>query len=275
MLLKQILDPTLLPREIAHNFTLVRHWSKRQLALRYVGSYLGYLWTFAMPLLMLLVYTFVFGIIFKARWNALGAEETTGNFAVIMFCGMSIYNIFSEAISTSARCVVDNPNLVKKVVFPLAMLPVSQTLASFAIGQLWFALVLLGAYFMDMPLHWTIFLFPLVLVPLALISLGCAFFVSALTVYLRDIPHLVGIILQIMFFLTPIFYPETMVPEKYRAIMYYNPMTHIVQQGRELLLFGQIPDPQGIALVWGVSMLVCQLGYVWFLKVKKGFADVI
>lgn len=243
--------------------------------MRYVGSYLGYLWTFAMPLLMLLVYTFVFAVVFKARWNVPGAPESTGSFAVIMFCGMSIYNIFSEVITASARSVVDNPNLVKKVVFPLAILPVSQLLASFIVGQLWFVLVLLGALFLGMSLHWTIVLFPITLVPLALVSLGCAFFVSALTVYLRDIPYLVGIILQIMFFLTPIFYPETMVPAQYRFMMNYNPMTHIVQHGRELLLFGQVPSMKSIAVVWCVSIIICQLGYVWFLKAKKGFADVI
>lgn len=276
MLARDILDISLLPLCLYKNRSLLRQWTKRQLAMRYTGSFLGYFWTLATPLLMLAVYTFVFGVIFQARWQMLDpSQETTGSFAVILFCGMAIFNIFSETVTGSARCVIDNPNLVKKVIFPLEILPIAQMLAAAIIGQLWFALTLAGSIAIGLIPGIFLFLFPLVLVPLLLLSLGCAFFVAATTVYLRDIPHLTGMILQILFFMTPIFYPESMVPKNLKFILDYNPLTLLVRQGREILLFNHLPPWPEMAKLWIFAIIVCQLGFVWFMKVKKGFADVI
>lgn len=276
MLARDILNLSLLPARVWKNRALLWQWTKRQLAMRYAGSYLGYFWTLATPLLMLAVYTFVFGVIFKARWQMLDpTRETTGSFAVILFCGMSMYNIFSEAVMGSTRCVIDNPNLVKKVIFPLELLPIAQTLSAVVMGQLWFALTLAGAIAIGIWPGPAILLFPLALFPLILFSLGLACFAAATTVYLRDFPHITGMALQILFFMTPIFYPESMVPEQFRFVIEYNPITWMVEQGRDLLLFNRIPNLWEIAKLWLVAIGVCQLGFVWFEKVKKGFADVI
>lgn len=269
----QALDPLLLFRIVHSRRALLRQLTRRQMAARYRGSTLGYVWTLAHPLLMLAVYTFVFGIVFKARW---GLETGgTAGFAVVMFCGMAVFNIFSETVNSSAQCVTGNVNLVKKVIFPLEILPVVQLLSTTLLGLAWFALALAGVLALGMELSWTILLFPVLLVPLMLFSLGMGYFVAAATVYLRDIPHLTAIATQVLFFMTPVFYPESMVPERLRGILQCNPLTPLVNQTREVLLFGRPPDWQTCCVLWLFSWCVCRLGLIWFLKTKKGFADVL
>lgn len=252
----------------------MRQMTLRQMAARYRGSVLGSVWALSHPLLMLAVYTFVFGVVFKARWGT-DLAESTGNFAVVMFCGMAVFNIFSETVNTCAVCVVNNSNLVKKVIFPLEMLPLVQLLAAAVPGLLWFALTLLGALIMGMQISWTALLLLLLLLPLLLCSLGAGFFFAATTVYLRDMPHLAAVLTQILFFMTPIFYPMSMVPEQMRFILYCNPLTSLVEQTRAILLFGQVPDWSVCTLLWLFSGGICQLGLLWFVKTKKGFADVL
>lgn len=268
--------PCLIPAYIWKYRGLLWQWTKRLLAMRHAGSLLGPVWNFATPLLMLAVYTFVFGIVFKARWQMLDTDlETTGSYAVILFCGMATFNIFAETISGSARCVIDNANLVKKVIFPLEILPAAQMLCAAITGQAWFLLVLCGALVAGIPMHASIFLFPVSLLPLMAFSLGIGWFVAATTVFLRDIPHLTAMLLQALFFMTPIFYPESLVPPSLLPIIELNPLTWLCRQVRGLLLFGSIPSLLELALTWLGCGVVCQLGFVWFMKVKKGFADVI
>lgn len=276
MLIKTLLDPRILPLAIWRNRELLWQWTKRQMAIRYAGSFLGYFWTLATPLLMLAVYTFVFAIVFKARWSMLDpSQETTGGFAVILFCGMAMFTIFSESVLGSARCVIDNPNLVKKVIFPLELLPVAQTLAAAIIGQVWFALTLLGALAIGFRPGACLMLFPLALIPLLLFSLGMAFFVAAGTVYLRDMPHVAALAVQILVFMTPIFYPETMVPASLSFVLDLNPLAWLVSQARDLLLFNRMPSAASLAASWLAGLAFCQLGFVWFMKLRKGFADVL
>lgn len=276
MLLVQLLDPTAIPRAIWPCRQLLWQWTKRQLALRYAGSLLGPVWNLATPLFMLTVYTFVFGIVFKARWQMLDPQlDTTQSYAVILFCGMAMYQIFSETVTTSCRCIIDNANLVKKVIFPLVVLPFSQLLAATVTGLVWFALVILAAYCAGFSISSTALLFPLALFPLMAMSVGIGWFVAATTVYLRDIPLLITMLLQALFFMTPIFYPESLVPENIRFVIDINPLTWLCRQFRALLIFGEIPPWQQLACTWLACAAICQLGFVWFTKVKKGFADVL
>lgn len=276
MLLLQLLDPTLIPRAIWPHRQLLLQWTRRLLALRYAGSFLGPFWNLATPLFMLSVYTFVFGIVFKARWQMLDPElDTTQSYAVILFCGMAMFQIFSETVSSSCRCIVDNANLVKKVIFPLELLPLAQLLAAAATGLVWFALVLVAALCAGLAIKPAALLFPLALMPLMAFSAGIGWFVAATTVYLRDIPLLTGLLLQALFFMTPIFYPEDLVPASLTFIIDINPLTWLCRQCRGLLLFDVIPAWTDIAIVWLFCGVVCQLGFVWFVKVKKGFADVL
>ena len=247
----------------------------RNLAMRYRGSVLGFIWSFAHPLLMLSVYTFVFGIVFKARWGMETFEDNRAAFPLIMFCGMAVFSVFSESLTTSTTVVVVNPSYVKKVVFPLELLPFCTVMTAFIFGLAWFLLLFLGVAVFLKQLAWTMLLLPVTLAPLVFLTAGLSFFVASLGVFLRDVQQLVGISTQVLFFMTPIFYPISVVPERLRWILELNPLSTIVEQTRVLFLYGQVPDPAKCLTVLGVSLLVFQLGLAWFVKTKKGFADVL
>lgn len=247
----------------------------RGIAARYRGSALGFVWSFAYPLVMLAVYTFVFGVVFKARWGVDIFEGNRAAFPMIMFCGMSVYNIFSESVNSSTISIVSNQSYVKKVVFPLELIPLCNVMTSFVFGLAWFSLLFMGTILFLHKISWTIFLLPITLIPLLLFSAGISFFVASLGVYLRDMQQIVGIITQILFFMTPIFYPITIVPEKLRWILQLNPLSGIVEQTRQLFLYGQVPDLLYSVVSLLVSGIVFQLGLAWFMKTKKGFADVL
>ena len=248
---------------------------RRNVASRYRGSALGFVWSFAHPLMMLGVYTFVFSVVFKARWDTGALPDSGAAFPLLMFCGMAMFNIFSESVNTSASLVVNNQGLVKKVIFPLEVLPLCNVLTSLIFGLAWFVLLFAGTAFFFGQIHWTMLLLPLTLVPLLLITCGVSFLVASLGVYLRDIQQLVGIITQMLFFLTPIFYPISVVPEKFRWLLQINPLSFIVDQTRNLFLLGRVPDFWPLLFSYVLGLLIFQLGLVWFANTKKGFADVL
>ena len=261
-------------------------WSQRQLTWalivrdiggRYRGSMFGWFWAGLTPLLMLGVYTFVFSVVFKARWGvaAAGVEESRVMFALILSIGLIVFNLFAECINKSASIIRDNANYVKKVVFPLEILPVV-TLGT----ALFHMLVSLGVWlciymaFLGLP-PVTALLLPLLLLPLLLLVLGLSWFLAATGVYLRDVAHFTVIATTIIMFLTPIFYPLTAIPESYRAIIRSNPLADIIEQMREVMIFGHLPDWQHFGTVFVVSLLIAWGGYNWFQKTRSGFADVV
>jgi len=272
--LVKLFNPWIGTKIILKNRELLFQLVKRNIASRYKGSVLGLFWSLAQPLMMLAVYTFVFSVIFKARWGIDSSDSKTA-FAIIMFCGMAVFNIFSESITGSCSLITGNPNYVKKVIFPLEILPVAQVSAATILGAVWFGLLLAGTAIFMQSIAWTMLLLPLMLIPLILLSCGLSFLVSSLSVFFRDIQHLIGIITQILFFMTPIFYPVQAIPEQYRWVMRINPLSSIVEQVRTVFLYGKTPDwpMYGISLL--ISLAVFQLGLVWFIKTKKGFADVL
>lgn len=267
--------PFLLSRIIAGNATLILHMTRRQLALRYRGAILGWIWSLVQPLMMLVVYTFVFGIIFKARWGSLPETTSTASFAATIFCGMATFNLFSETVNGAAPSIILNANLVKKVVFPLEILPIIHLASAVFLGTIWFLLLFAGAAMLNISFHPSMLLLPLLLLPVLLLALGVAFFVAASTVFVRDMPHLTAVLIQILFFMTPIFYSIDMIPPSLRWLMAINPLASMVDQVRNALLFGQWPDWGAFALNIALALLTCRLGLCWFLKTKKGFADVL
>lgn len=273
--LLNLLNPLLGIRIVIQHRDLLRQMLLRNIAARYRGSVLGLVWSFAHPLMMLAVYSFVFGIVFKARWGVESLGDNPASFPLIMFCGMAIFNIFSESVNTSSVLIVNNAGLVKKVIFPLEILPIVTVMTSLIFGLAWFALLLLGTVFFLHQLSWTMLLLPITMIPLLLISAGVSFFVASLGVYLRDIPQLVGIVTQILFFMTPIFYPIAIVPERLRWILEFNPLSSVVEETRKLFLYGQVPDFGVCAMIFVLSCVIFQLGLAWFVKTKKGFADVL
>jgi lipopolysaccharide transport system permease protein len=273
--LSQSLNPLLGIRILVKNKDLLRQMLRRGIASRYRGSALGFVWSFAHPLMMLAVYTFVFSVVFKARWGTEHFGDNSAAFPLIMFCGMAVFNVFSESVNTSTAIVVNNPSYVKKVVFPLEMLPLCNVLTSLVFGLAWFALLFCGALVFLRQASWTALLLPVTLIPLLLISAGVSFFVASLGVYLRDVQQIVGIVTQMLFFMTPIFYPVDIVPENLRWILRINPLSSVMEQTRLLFLYGRIPEPLSILGMFAVSLVIFQLGLAWFLKTKKGFADVL
>ena len=273
--LRYVLDFRLLPTIAFANRSLLWQFVKRSVSARYRGSMLGLFWSFAQPLMMLCVYTFVFSVVFKARWGVETDGGGRGAFAIIMFCGLALFNIFSEAVNLNCGIVVANTNLVKKVIFPLEILPLSQTIASFAVGMVWFFLLFLGAVFVFGKLSFTMLLLPLILLPLFLFTLGVSYFTASLGVYVRDTPYVVGVALQVLFFMTPIFYPVSAIPERFRWPIMLNPLTLLIEEARKVFLYGELPDWRFLGAAFLISLLVLHLGFLWFHKTKKGFADVL
>lgn len=247
---------------------------RRNIEIRYKGTMMGFIWMLVTPLVMLAVYTFVFGVVFKARWGA-GLGDSKAAFALIMFCGMAVFNIFSESVNGSVGIVAGNPNYVKKVVFPLQLLPVSSVLSACFFGLIWIGILLLGIVIFFHKICLAAVCLPLIFIPLILFSCGLAWFVASLGVFIRDLAHLIGIVLQVLYFMTPIFYSLEMVPESVRGVLLLNPLTPIVQSARQVLIYNQWPDWQGLGIVTLLSMVMFQLGYAWFMKTKRGFADVL
>ena len=247
---------------------------RRNIQVRYKGTIMGLVWMVITPLMMLAVYTFVFSVVFKARWGTDFGDSKVA-FALIMFCGMVVFNIFAESVTGSVGVITGNPNYVKKVVFPLEILPVSAVFSSIFFGLVSLIILLAGVGLVMHKFSVTIICLPLVFVPLFLLCSGMAWFVASLGVYVRDLAHVVGIVIQVLFFMTPIFYSVEMVPKSLRPVLILNPLTTIVQTTRYVLIYDKWPDWSELAIVSLLSLIIFQLGYVWFMKTKRGFADVL
>jgi lipopolysaccharide transport system permease protein len=246
--------------------------TRREVIGRYKGSVMGLMWSFFNPILMLIVYTFVFGVIFKARWPGV---TNNFDFAGILFAGLIVYSLFSECVSRAPMLILSNVSYVKKVVFPLEILPlvalgvnVFHAFIS-TLVLLVFMLILNGA------LHWTAVFFPLTVFPLLLITMGISWALASLGTYIRDIGQAIGIVVMAMMFMSPIFYPATAFPESYRVFFYLNPLTFIIEQSRAVLLWGQMPNWEGLGLYFLASIVIAWLGFAWFQRTRRGFADVL
>ena len=252
---------------------LVKVSTKREVLSRYRGSFFGLLWSFLNPLFMLTVFTFVFSVIFQARWG--GGSESKTEFALLLFAGLLVFNLFAECISRAPGLIVANVNYVKKVVFPLEILPVVGLLSAlFHTLISLFVWLIVYVIFFGFP-HLTVLYLPLVLVPFCLFILGLSWALASLGVFLRDIAQVIGVMTTALMFLSPIFYPATAFPEDYRYMLYFNPLTTAVEQTRDVLFWGKTPDFLMLTIYWGVTLGVAWLGYAWFQKTRKGFADVL
>ena len=253
---------------------LILQMTKRDVIGRYKGSVMGLLWSFANPILLLAMYTFVFSVVFKARWGA-GAGDNRSEFAVLLFVGMIVHSLFAETLIRAPSLILSNVSYVKKIVFPLEILPVVAMGAS-AFHAMVSLLVLVAALVLLYgSLHWTIVFLPLILLPLVLLSLGIAWALASLGVFLRDVAHPIGLLMTILLFASPVFYPISALPENIRPWLMLNPLTFIIEEARAVLIFGQLPHAQGLLLYSLISVAVAWLGYAWFQKTRKGFANVL
>lgn len=263
-----------LGKSLWRNRQLILQMTKREVVGRYKGSVMGLAWSFFNPVFMLVVYTFVFSVVFKARWGD-GGDESKTQFAVVLFVGMIVHGLFAEVLNRAPGLILSNVNYVKKVVFPLEILPViSMGAALFhslvSLGVLLIAFALFNGY-----LHWTAVLAPLVVLPLVILTLGLAWMLAALGVFLRDVSQTIGLITTVMMFLAPVFYPITAIPEEFRLWIMANPLTFMIEQAREVLIWGRLPDWAGLSIYTFVASVIAWAGFAWFQKTRKGFADVL
>ena len=255
------------------NRSLIVASAKREVLGRYRGSVLGLLWSFFNPLLMLAVYTFVFSEVFKARWNA--ASESKTEFALVLFAGLIVFNLFAECINRAPSLILANVNYVKKVVFPLEILPIVALLSAlFHAGISLAVWVLAYSVLVGMP-HATVLYLPLIVIPYLLFIMGLCWALASLGVYLRDVSQFIGVVTTVLMFLSPIFYPVTALPENYRHLLYLNPLTPVIEQTRDVLFWGKNPDFLMLGLYWLITVIIAWLGFAWFQKTRKGFADVL
>lgn len=266
-------SPAAAARSLIGNWRLVKSLAKRDLAARYRGSAFGFIWAFMTPVLMLAVYTFVFSVVFKARWG-IGSDSKT-EFALMLFIGLIVFNIFAECVNQAPNLIITNSNYVKKVVFPLEILPWVNICVSIVNAAISLSVWLVAYFvFFGIPAP-TAFLVPVVILPFLLFIMGLSWLFASLGVFVRDVAQVVGIVVTVTMFMSPIFYPLTALPEDYRVIAALNPVAIVVEQMRQVLFWGQPMD-------WGMYLfglaggaLIAWLGFAWFQMTRKGFADVL
>lgn len=265
------------PKEMAaslwRNRGLIGALVQREVVGRYRGSVMGILWSFFNPLFMLIVYTFVFSVVFKARWNT-GSDSKT-EFALVLFAGLIVFNLFAECFTRAPSLILSNVNYVKKVVFPLEVLPWVALGSALFHASVSLAVWLLAYLFLFGIPHITVLLLPLVILPLMLLIMGLTWGLASLGVYLRDVSQFVGSITTVLMFLSPIFFPASALPEKYRHLFLLNPLTPAIEQVRDVLYWGKVPSVTGLLIYLLVATLVAWVGFAWFQKTRKGFADVL
>src|SRR5438105_297456 len=258
--------------QLPGRFDLVVSLTKRELAARYKGSVLGIVWALLTPVVMIAIFTFIFAGIFKAKF---GASNSQWDYALYLFCGLLPWNAFQESLQLSSNTIVSHANLVKRVVFPLETLPVAQTLAALVNQLFGTAVLVLASLLIHRDLHVTALLLPLLLVPQLIATLGAAWLLASIGVFVRDVVQGVTLALMAWMYLTPIIYPETLVPLRYRRFVNLNPFTPLVRNYRRLLLDGQAPDWRGLAYFAAFAVVSFFVGYWWFARTRKNFADVI
>ena len=251
---------------------LIFSFAKRELLGRYKGSALGIAWAVLTPVVMIAIFTFIFAGIFGARF---GASDSHWDYALYLFCGLLPWSMFQESVQQSSNTIVNHSNLVKRVVFPLEALPAAQVFA--ALGNQLFATIalLVATIIIRQRLDLTALWFPVLLIPQLLLALGAAWLIASLGVFLRDIAQGVTLLLMAWLYLTPIIYPEAMVPERFRWFINLNPFTPLVRSYRRIFLDGQMPDWRGLVYFTALAVVIFIFGYWWFARTRKSFADVV
>ena len=259
--------------DLWRNRALLVALTRREIEGRYRGSALGLLWSLATPLLTLAAYTFVFSVIFRVKWGA--STVGHGEFALVAFAGLLVFTCFAECLTRAPGLVISQANLVKKVVFPVQILPaviLGGALFQLAIGT---AVLLMIATVLGFTPGATALALPAVVLPLVLGILGLTWAVSAAGVYFRDLGQAVALVVTLMMFLLPIFYPVSAVPEAFRPLITLNPLAVLVEEARGVLLWGRWPDWGQLAWVGLLGWAAAWGGYLFFMKLRRGFSDVL
>jgi lipopolysaccharide transport system permease protein len=265
------------PQEITKSFwknrALIKSLINREILGRYKGSILGILWSLINPMFMMLVYTFVFSVVFKARWSE-GSDSKT-EFALVLFAGLIVFNLFADCLNRSPHIILTNVNYVKKVVFPLEILAFVSLGTSLFHAVISFVVWIVAYGIFYGPPHLTVLFLPFVLLPLLLFILGITWIFASLGVYIRDISQFLGMVVNILMFISPIFFPINALPEKYQIFVKLNPLAPVIEETRKVLFWGQTPNLYEYGPCLFMAILIMMIGFYWFQKTRKGFADVL
>lgn len=267
-----ISTPKGLISSFVRNRQLIFQLVKRDILSRYKGSGFGITWSVLNPMLMLAVYTFFFSVVFKARWSE---ADGKGSFAIILFVGLIAHGFFAEVFNRSPTIILSNVNYIKKVVFPIEILiwvAIGSALFNMTISLI---ILLIAQIILNQSIPITALYFPIIIIPLILVTLGLAWFLSALAVYARDIGQMTGVVTSVLMFMSPIFYPVSALSPKYQVWMQVNPLTFIIEESRNALIFGVAPSWDRWLVSFIVGCVIAWLGFWWFQKTRKGFADVL
>lgn len=260
-------------KTLYENRYLLGQMTKKDIGDRYKGSALGVVWAFLVPVLMLVIYTFVFSEVFQAKWG--NTTDNKFDFALILFCGLSVFNMFSETISRATGLIASNVNYVKKVVFPLEILPVMMTLTALFHASISYLILLVANLILNGNISAYVWLWPVAMLPAVGVTVGMSYLISALSVFLKDLGNVINVIVMILMYTSPVFYSLSAVPEDLRGICLWNPMTYIVENLRNVMLYNTTLqwNYYCISCIFAVGFLF--VGYRVFSRAKEGFADVL
>lgn len=268
-------SPSDIFRSFWHNRQLIWQLTRRDVFARYRGSFIGLAWAFLQPLLMLAVYTFVFSVVFKARWDTATPGETRADFAIILFAGMIVFTFIADVLNRAPVLIIANVNYVKKVVFPLEILAWVSTGTVLFHSMISLLILLFAQLLINHRLPWTVLLFPLVMLPLIMAGLGLSWFLAALGVYVRDVGQLISIFTTVLMFVSTVFYPLSALPAEYQFWLKLNPLVLVITESRNTLVYGLPPDWIALGVVYLLGLGVAAFGFWWFQKIRRGFADVL
>ena len=253
---------------------LIGRMAWRDVVGRYKGSLIGLLWSFVNPVMMLIIYTFVFSVVFKARWG-ISVGDSEADFAIILFVGLVIHGLFAECVNGAPNVIVLNVNFVKKVIFPVEILPFVTVCAALFHTTISLVVLLCAQLFLNHHIPITAVLFPIILLPLLFCVMGLSWLIASLGVYFRDIGQLTAMFTIIMLYVSAVFFPISALPECYQSWLRLNPLAVLIEEGRKVLVFGQLPDFMVLSVLLVVGAFVAWLGFAWFQKTRMGFADVL
>lgn len=260
-------------KTLYNNNYLFRQLAKKDIEQRYQGSVLGMLWSIIVPVLMLVIYTFVFSEVFQAKWDIDTSDKY--QFAMVLFCGLTVFNMISEVMNRSTSLIASNTNYVKKVIFPLEILPVVTMFSALFHCMISFAILILAKLIIYHSVSTTLYMIVLTMVPLIVLSVGLGLFISAVSVYLKDVGNFISVLIMLLMYGTPVFYPLSAVPESFRSICEANPMTYIIENFRKVVIYGESIDWKFFVISCAVAIIFYVLGKVVFMRAKEGFADVL
>lgn len=260
-------------KSLYQNRYLLGQLVKKDIEQKYKGSVLGILWSFIVPILMLIIYTFVFSEIFEAKWDIDTGDKY--QFALVLFCGLSPFNLVGEVMNRSTVLIASNTNYVKKVIFPLELFPVVISLSAFFNCIINFIILIIARLILQKCISPTLYLSILAMIPLLILSIGLGLVISAMSVYLKDVGNVISVVVTILMYISPVFFPLSSVPESFRMICEVNPMTYIIENFRRVVLYDQYLNWKFYILSLAIAFVVFLFGKIVFMRAKEGFADVL